>query len=125
MAIFDAGDAADIPEGSFKIVDVTGRSIGVYNIKGDYYAIHNYCPHQGAKLCKGPICGTTLASGVYEYIYGKDREIVRCPWHGWEFDIKTGRSLFDGKVRTRSYPVRVDDGRIGIVIGEAEERKAE
>lgn len=123
MAVHYVGNAADIPEGSHKTVDVSGRSIGVYNIKGEYYAIHNYCPHQGAKLCKGPVCGTTLASDVYEYIYGKDREIVRCPWHGWEFDIKTGKSLFDGKVRTRSYPVRIDEGRIGVVIGRGEEEE--
>ena len=117
MAVYDAGAVSVIPEGAFAIVDVAGRSIGIYNVKGEFYAIHNYCPHQGAKLCKGPVCGTTLASGVYEYVYGRDMEIVRCPWHGWEFDLKTGRSLFDENVRTRSYPVRIEGGRIGIVIG--------
>lgn len=117
MAIHDVGSTSDIPINSFKVVDAGGRSIGVYNIEGEFYAIHNYCPHQGAKLCQGPVSGTTLPSGVYEYLYGREREIVRCPWHGWEFDIKTGKSLFDEKVRARSYPVQVKDGRIGIVIG--------
>lgn len=122
MAVYDAGPAAEIPEGAFKIVEVAGRSIGVYNIRGEFFAIHNYCPHQGAKLCKGPVCGTTLASDVYTYIYGKDKEIVRCPWHGWEFDIKTGRSLFDPRVRTRSYPVHLEQGRIAIEIGSGSEK---
>lgn len=117
MAVHYICETADLPEGAHKIVHIEGRSIGLYNVKGDYYALHNYCPHEGAPLCKGPVCGTTLASGVYEFVYGREQEIVRCPWHGWEFDIKTGKSLFSDKVRTRSYRTQVDDGKVGIVIG--------
>lgn len=114
----------DIPEGTYKIVEVEGRSIGVYNVKGTYYAIHNYCPHQGAELCRGPVCGTTLESPVFEYIYGRDQEIVRCPWHGWEFDLKTGKSLFSERVRTRNYRVEVIDGTVGIILGNVKEELA-
>lgn len=120
MALFAATAVEDLPEGTSVIVQVQGRSIGVYNVKGEYYAIHNYCPHQGAQLCKGPVCGTTLQSPVYEYIYGRDQEILRCPWHGWEFDLKTGKSLFGGRVRARIYPVRVVDGKVCIVLGSEE-----
>lgn len=116
MNVRHIAKVGEIPEGTQKIVEIENRSIGLYNLKGEYYAIHNFCPHQGAELCKGPVCGTTLDSEVYEFIYGRDQEIVRCPWHGWEFDIKTGKSLFHEKVRTRSYPVRVDNGLIGIVL---------
>ncbi|MFE5317826.1 Rieske (2Fe-2S) protein [Paenibacillus sp. NPDC056579] len=117
MAIYPVASVDEIPEGMYKIVSVEGRSIGIYNVKGEYCAIPNYCPHQGAELCKGPVCGTTLESQVYEFIYGRDQEIVRCPWHGWEFDLKTGKSLFSEKVRVRRYTVVVEDGRIGILIG--------
>ncbi|MBO9608630.1 MAG: Rieske (2Fe-2S) protein [Paenibacillaceae bacterium] len=117
MAIHPVAETAEIPENTFKIVQVEGRSIGVYNVKGTYYAVHNYCPHQGAELCKGPVCGTTLDSAVFEYIYGREDEIVRCPWHGWEFDLKTGKSLFSDKVRVRSYPVVVQDGTVGVMLG--------
>jgi len=106
----------EIPEGQVRIVEVEGRSIGVYNVKGTFYAIHNRCPHEGARLCEGPVCGTTLPSNVYEYPYGREGELVRCPWHGWEFEIRTGKSVFSGKVRTRSHKVQVDDGKVGIVI---------
>ncbi|WP_202914461.1 Rieske (2Fe-2S) protein [Paenibacillus antri] len=81
MEWYPVAATVDIPEGTSKIVEVKGRSIGVYNVNGEYYAIQNYCPHQGAELCAGPVCGTTLESRVYEFIYGRDREIVRCPWH--------------------------------------------
>jgi nitrite reductase (NADH) small subunit len=117
MAVHYVGDAGEIPVGTHKIVELAGRSIGVYNVKGEFYAIHNYCPHEGAPLCRGNVCGTTLESGVYEFIYGRDQEIVRCPWHGWEFDIKTGKSLFSDKTRARSYKTRVDEGKVGVIIG--------
>ncbi|BFT72579.1 Rieske (2Fe-2S) protein [Paenibacillus sp. P36] len=117
MTLFPVSAVEALPEGSFKIVQVGKRSVGVYNVKGDYYAVLNYCPHQGAELCKGPVCGTTLESNVFEFIYGRDQEIVRCPWHGWEFDLKTGTSLFSEKVRTRSYPVVVENGTVHLVIG--------
>jgi nitrite reductase/ring-hydroxylating ferredoxin subunit len=57
-----------------------------------------------------------MPSPVYEYEYGRKGELVRCPWHGWEFDIKTGKSIFSDKVRTRSYKVQVDEGKVGIVL---------
>ena len=94
--------------GSRKIVDAGGRSIGVLNVNGALYALRNLCPHQGAPLCIGRIKGTTLPGRPYEYVYGRDDEIIQCPWHGWEFEIATGRSVFNPhKVRVRSYPVTV------------------
>lgn len=116
MAVHFVAETKEIPPGTNKIVDLNGLSIGIYNIKGEYFAINNYCPHQGAELCKGPVCGTNLPSDVYEYEYGRDQEIVRCPWHGWEFDIKTGISLFDDKVRTKKFEVVVEEDKVGIVL---------
>ncbi|GAA3413456.1 Rieske (2Fe-2S) protein [Paenibacillus hodogayensis] len=116
MTVHYVAEADDIAEGKRIIVEVEGRSIGVYRVKGELYALHNRCPHEGAQLCKGRICGTTLPSPVYEYEYGRHGELVRCPWHGWEFEIKTGKSVFSDKVRTRSYKVRVDAGKVGIVL---------
>lgn len=117
MTVHYVLDEDAVPEGGRAIVNVEGREIGIYRIGGRYYAIHNYCPHMGAPLCAGAVCGTTLPSGVYRYEYGRSGEIVRCPWHGWEFDILTGKSLIDDSVRTRSYPVEVQGGKIGVVIG--------
>ncbi|WP_308422864.1 Rieske (2Fe-2S) protein [Paenibacillus nasutitermitis] len=117
LALYEIAKVQDIPTGANIVVEVEGRSIGVYNVHGTFYAVHNYCPHQGAELCKGPVCGTNLESNVYEFIYGRDQEIIRCPWHGWEFDLKTGKSLFSEKVRVRSYPVEVTDNIIYLSIG--------
>jgi nitrite reductase (NADH) small subunit len=117
MALYSVTTVEELDEKGNMIVEVDGRSIGIYSIKGKYYAIHNRCPHQAAQLCKGPVCGTTLESKVYQYVYGHEQEIVRCPWHGWEFSLKTGKSVFSENVRTRVYPVEVKEGQIYVSIG--------
>ena len=99
----------EIAPGERKIVEVAGRSIGVFNVNGEFHAIRNNCPHQGGPLCAGYLTGFVLADKPGEYTYTKRGEIVRCPWHGWEFDVKTGQSWFDpAKMRVRSYPVAVE-----------------
>jgi nitrite reductase (NADH) small subunit len=106
----------DIPPGGRKILKVKGREVGVFNLGGTYYALKNVCVHQGARVCLGKVTGTTLPSKVYEFKYGREGQILRCPWHGWEYDITSGRSLFDEKVGVVSYPVSVEDGQIFITM---------
>ena len=99
----------EIPLGGRKVVEVAGRSIGVFHIKGSYYAIRNSCPHQGGPLCQGRLTGLLTASKPGDYVYTNQGEILRCPWHGWEFDAKTGQSWYNpAQVRVRSYKVSVE-----------------
>jgi len=102
---------AELLPGDRRIVQIEGRSIGIFNVKGKYYAIRNVCPHQFAPLCEGPVTGTTVAGAVGEYQWCRDGEIVRCPWHAWEFDITTGKSIVDpAKLRVARYDVDVRPG---------------
>ncbi|MGH2534597.1 MAG: Rieske (2Fe-2S) protein [Thermomicrobiales bacterium] len=99
----------EIPPGERKIVEVAGRSIGVFNVDGAYFALRNRCPHQGGPLCQGAISGFVSATKPGEYRVDRHGQILRCPWHGWEFDITTGQSWFNpGKVRVRRYEVTVE-----------------
>ncbi|HET7559317.1 MAG TPA: Rieske (2Fe-2S) protein [Limnochordia bacterium] len=99
----------ELPPGKRRIVEAGGRSIGVFNVHGRYYALKNVCPHQQAPLCLGRVAGTTLPGAVGEYRYGREGEIIRCPWHGWEFDLTTGRSIFNPhRVRVKTYEVAVE-----------------
>lgn len=101
----------DIPEGERRIVNVNGRSIGIFNEGGRFHALLNRCPHQGAELCKGTMHGSLEADAPGEIRYDGSRRLLRCPWHGWEFDIETGRSYFDPtRTRVRSYRVAVEGG---------------
>ncbi|HRW07636.1 MAG: Rieske (2Fe-2S) protein [Caldilineaceae bacterium] len=109
MAKHIVGSVDEIPVGERKLVEVAGRSIGIFNVNGEFYAIRNSCPHQGGPLCAGYLTGFVMADKPGEYSYTKRGEIVRCPWHGWEFDVKTGQSWFDpAKMRVRNYQVTVE-----------------
>ena len=103
------GRASELPPGQRKIVEVEGRSIGIFNVHGRFYALRNRCPHQAAPLCLGAIKGMTLPGKPGEYVWARDGEILRCPWHGWEFDIATGRSIFNPhRTRVKTYAVTVE-----------------
>jgi len=100
---------SELSPGQRVIIKAGKRSIGVFNVHGCYFAILNHCPHQHAPLCLGKITGTTRPGAVGEYHWEREGEIIRCPWHGWEFDIKTGRSIFNPhSMRIPSYPVTVE-----------------
>ena len=99
----------ELPPGQRKIVEIAGRSIGVFNVGGEYFALRNRCPHQGGPLCLGPLGGVVSSTGPGTYTYSRPGEMLRCPWHGWEFDIRTGQSWFDpAGVRVRRYNVLVE-----------------
>ena len=109
MAKHVVGTVEEIPPGERKLVEVAGRLIGVFNIEGEFFALRNRCPHQGGPLCQGRLTGFLQAQVPGEYTYTRKGEILRCPWHGWEFDVKTGQSWWDpARKRTRSYRVTVE-----------------
>jgi nitrite reductase/ring-hydroxylating ferredoxin subunit len=104
--------AAEIPPGGRKIVDIAGRSIGIFNLDGEYFALRNRCPHQGGALCEGKLWGVLRATLPGEFEYEPSREVLACPWHGWEFHLRTGQSWCEPeRLRVRRYPVTVEEGR--------------
>jgi 3-phenylpropionate/trans-cinnamate dioxygenase ferredoxin subunit len=108
--------AAEIAPGERKIALAGRVSVGLFNVDGAYYALANACPHMGAPLCAGQLTGTTLPSAPATYEWGEEGHVLRCPWHKWEFDVRTGESLFDPAVRTRSYRAAVEDGDVVVYV---------
>lgn len=98
----------EISPGEVKNVSVGGRSIAVVRSGDEFYALRNSCAHQGAQLSEGRLTGTMLPSEVGEYRYGRKGEILRCPWHNWEYDIKTGCTVHDSDKRVATYSVVCD-----------------
>lgn len=77
--------------------------------QGQLYAMASKCLHQGGPLPRGVLTGTTLpADDVGEYRWGLDGQVVRCPWHGYEYDVTTGCTLFDESRRLRTFKVTVE-----------------
>jgi nitrite reductase/ring-hydroxylating ferredoxin subunit len=105
------GPVDTFPAGSCQRVEIGSRSIAVFHVDGRFYALKNVCPHQGAELSSGTVIGELTAEAPGDYCYRGSRKRVRCPWHGWEYDLETGASSFDpAHNRVRSYPVSVAAG---------------
>jgi nitrite reductase/ring-hydroxylating ferredoxin subunit len=77
-----------------------GDELAVYNVGGEYYATENFCPHKGAPLSEGVMCG----------------HVVECGWHGWQFDVRTGECL-TVRETIKTYPLKIEDG-VAIIESE-------
>lgn len=90
---------SDIESGQGKVVKVNGHDVALFKIGSEFYAIENTCPHRQGPLGEGYLAG----------------EIVTCPWHGWQFDVKTGQSqMGPGKVKTYSVKVEGEDVKVSL-----------
>ncbi|MFB6124097.1 MAG: Rieske (2Fe-2S) protein [Haloferacaceae archaeon] len=103
----------DFEDASRVVVDVEGREIAVFRTDDGFYALSNYCVHQGGPACEGAITGT-LAVEDGDLVYDREGEVVSCPWHGWEFDVTTGEHLADPAYRLPTYEVERDGGELYV-----------
>ena len=108
------GDPADIPPGGRRIVQVAGREIGIFHLDGEFRALLNVCPHRGAPLCTGRL-RPSVEMGEPEFVYSETDEVLKCPWHQWEFDIRTGAALH-GDSAVRTYRVAVEGDELVVYI---------
>lgn len=95
-----AAKKSEIPKGTGKVVEVDGKTVAVLNCGGTFYAIDNACPHRGGPLGEGTLTGTT----------------VSCPWHGWEYDVKTGGCLLNPAVSVPAYEVKVEGEDVLVAV---------
>lgn len=94
------GRVEDVPPGRAATVELkNGTELALYNVEGTFYAIENFCPHKGAPLADGNLCG----------------HAVECDWHGWRFDVRTGQCLTN-RSAVESYEVIIEDGMIKILV---------
>jgi nitrite reductase/ring-hydroxylating ferredoxin subunit len=98
--------AAEFPPGTRRLVTINDRAVVIFNVKGEYFGLYNKCPHNGGSLAQGVLTGLLQSATPGQYSFSRQGEIIRCPWHGWEFDIRSGQS-FCRVVRARARPVTV------------------
>ncbi len=96
----DVASTEELAPGSRRVIDMDGVAVAVFNLGGEYFAIQDICPHDGGELANGKLEG----------------EVIICPRHGARFSIKTGAVLGPPAYEdVRSYPVRVDNGRVQVL----------
>jgi nitrite reductase/ring-hydroxylating ferredoxin subunit len=125
MADVHVCEVVDFPESGRKVVDCDGFEVGVFRLGEEYFAWHNYCPHIGGPVCQGRMLPLALEAVEPDgtstgRVFSKTQMNIICPWHGFEFDIRTGAHPTDRRFRLRRVPVRVVDGAIYVTVPAAQ-----
>lgn len=112
------GRVDDFTPGHFVIVQAGRWELGITRLAdGELRAVRNACPHKGAPICRGIIGGTWPPSEPGELSYDRDGEVLVCPWHGYEYDLRTGTEMFQKTpTRLRLFPVTVRDGEVFVTV---------
>jgi nitrite reductase/ring-hydroxylating ferredoxin subunit len=110
--------AERLPPGERRTVEVGQRTVGVFNVEGEYYAVANNCPHRGGPLCEGDVVSALVAEWSEpgertEHAVTGDPSIT-CPWHGWEFDLQSGTHLGDDTFSVPTYDIVIEDGELFV-----------
>ena len=114
----DVGAAEEFLEGKARIVTVEGRSIGVIRWRDEVYALRNICPHEYAPVCAGYTMPKILGDHDGQLRVDDDTLVVVCPWHGWEFEARTGRAAWGkSNYKLKTYPTKIEDGRVLVDPG--------
>lgn len=82
----------DCPPGTSREVVVEDRIVAMFNVDGTLYALDGVCPHQGGPLGQGTLAGC----------------VVTCPWHGWQFDVRSGQNQLNPRIVQPCFPTRVE-----------------
>lgn len=90
----------ELPPGSAKEVEHEGRIYALFNVEGKITAIDGICPHQGGPLAEGMLEGTT----------------VTCPWHGWQFDVCTGKTQLGARIKQAVYEVKIEGQDVLVAV---------
>ena len=91
---------SELAPGSAKTVEVRGKTIALFNVQGTIFATDNTCLHQGGPLGEGQLMG----------------EVVICPWHQWEYNVRTGENVEDSSLKVVTYPVQVEGSEIKVAV---------
>jgi nitrite reductase (NADH) small subunit len=121
MKSFVVGRVGEIAEGDRKVISCDGTEIGVFLVDGELVAWYNQCAHRG-----GPVCQGRIFQRVWEPVdeHGETRMLqhdpghkrIVCPWHGWEFDLKTGRHPAGSRFALRKAKLEIADGYVHVVV---------
>jgi nitrite reductase (NADH) small subunit len=107
----------EIQPGEKMLVNINKKSIIVArNSEEELTAFYSRCPHHGADLNRSFLTYETASNEPGKYEICKDNEMIRCPWHGFEFDTKSGCSIVDTKLRLKTFKVSIEEKNVIVEI---------
>ena len=117
------GTASEFPDPGRQVVVLDGEEIGVFCVNGRFTAFENVCPHLGGPVCQGKIIPRVQEAVAEDktslgLAFSKDQINVACPWHGYEFDVQTGRHQGSPHLRLRAVKIEVVDGDLVVTVPE-------
>ncbi len=126
MPDVNIGPASDFEDPGRKIIGFERFEVAVFKLGGAFFAYLNHCPHMGGPACQGKIIAKVdeviaedrTSKGM---AFSKTRMHVVCPWHGFEFDIRTGVHPGNPRARLRKMEVTVDGGDVIVTVPDARE----
>jgi len=98
--VYTVARVDEIPPGTARVVRAGDRKLALYHVNGKFYATQNECLHMG-----GPLGDAKLEDCV-----------VTCPWHGWQYDVRTGENEFDRALALETFEVIVEVGEVKVVL---------
>ncbi|MBO0754000.1 MAG: Rieske 2Fe-2S domain-containing protein [Bradyrhizobiaceae bacterium] len=121
MKSFVVAKIGEIAEGERRVVSCDDTEIGVFNVDGELFAWHNQCVHRGGPVCQGRIFQRVRepvdAAGETRTLqHDPHHKHIVCPWHGWEFDLRTGRHPGGDRFALRPARIEIADGHVHVVI---------
>jgi nitrite reductase/ring-hydroxylating ferredoxin subunit len=121
MKSFVVARIGEIAEGERRVISCDGTEIGVFNVGGELVAWYNQCAHRGGPVCQGRIFRRVLepvdANGETRIMqHDPVHQNIVCPWHGWEFDLRTGRHPGGDRFALRHAKIEIADGHVHVVI---------
>ena len=123
MPEINIGQVASFEDPGRRVVEIAGIQIGVFQLDGEFYAYENTCPHLGGPACQGKILPRVLEDVAEDKksagrVFSRNQLNIICPWHGFEFDIRTGAHVVVTKYRLRPVSVRTEKGEVFITLPE-------
>jgi 3-phenylpropionate/trans-cinnamate dioxygenase ferredoxin subunit len=119
---------SDLSHGKAYPVRVAGRGLVLVRWEDEVFALRNTCPHQGRALADGPVrprLAVSARSAMFDEVEVQaDRPMIVCPWHGWLYDLSSGRCQTDPEIRVRAYRTEIVDGRVLIDVSRSGNRSS-
>ena len=117
-----AGAVGEFADGDRRLLQHDGRAIGVFRVGDEFRAYENICLHQGGPVCEGryfPLMRavTTPDGRLTGEMHDESRPHLVCPWHGWEYDLRSGEFSGDRRLRLRSFEVQIDGDQVYVAVG--------